>query len=152
MNAGDQGDAGKIQNEKCKMKNIPQGAHRGWSLIAECWGPETGLDMFPRGGYFYGDRENAAGPGAQPNMLKRRKELKAKSGPVTTGPPPGKVEKQPEVSSLAAYGKLSPEARAQLAAREQMMADVIKFAQDNPAEASQLLRVWLAGGGRPKPT
>lgn len=85
-------------------------------------------------------------------MLKRRKELKAKSGPVTPGLPPGKVEKPGEVSSLAAHAKLPPEARAQMEAREQMTADVVKFAKDNPEEASKLLRVWLAGGGPPKPT
>ena len=84
-------------------------------------------------------------------MLKRRKELKAKSGPVPPGPTPGKVEKQPEVSSLAAHAKPSPEARAQVVAREQMTADVVKFAKDNPEAASQLLRVWLTGGGPPKP-
>ncbi len=85
-------------------------------------------------------------------MLKRRKEQKAKSGPVTPGLPPGKVEKPGEVSSLAAHAKLSPEARAELESPEQMTADVLKFAKDNPEEASKLLRLWLAGGEPPKPT
>ncbi len=41
--------------------------------------------------------------------------------------------------------KLSPEARARLAAREKTTAAVLKFARDDPEAASQLLRVWLAG-------
>ena len=81
-------------------------------------------------------------------MLKRLKRLKAKPGIITPGLPAGKAGKQAEVSSLAAHAKLPPEARA----REQMMADVVKFAKENPEEASQLLRVWLAGGDPPNPT
>ncbi len=45
----------------------------------------------------------------------------------------------------AIQGKLSPEARAHLAAREKTTAEVLKFAQDDPEAASKLLRVWLAG-------
>ena len=110
------------------------------------------LDMSQREGYFRGDRRDEASSGSQPNMMKRLKKLSAKSGPITPGMPSGKVKKQPEVSSLAAHAKLPPEAQAQLVAREQMMADVVKFAKDNPEEASQLLRVWLTGGGPPQPT
>ncbi|MFC1547836.1 hypothetical protein ACFL5M_04850 [Candidatus Neomarinimicrobiota bacterium] len=48
-----------------------------------------------------------------------------------------------EVTSDAFLSKLSPEARAQLEANEKIMADVRKFVEEHPEEASQLLRVWL---------
>ncbi len=41
--------------------------------------------------------------------------------------------------------KLSPEARARLAAKEKTIAEVFKFARDDPEAAGKLLRVWLAG-------
>ncbi len=41
--------------------------------------------------------------------------------------------------------KLSPEARAHLAAREKTTAEVLKFARDDPEAASKLLRFWLTG-------
>ena len=49
------------------------------------------------------------------------------------------------VSPEALTDKLSPEARAHLAAREKTTTEVLKFAQDDPAAASKLLRVWLVG-------
>ncbi len=58
----------------------------------------------------------------------------------------GKLETRVTVDSPDAFqDKLSPEARARLAAREKTTAAVLKFAQDDPEAASQLLRVWLAG-------
>ena len=41
--------------------------------------------------------------------------------------------------------KLSPEARARLAAREKTVAEVLQFTEDDPEAASKLLRIWLAG-------
>ena len=115
----------KIQNAKCKVQNEKYSPEGTWGL--------------------------EAGPGGRLNMQQRRKELRATSEPVTAGSAMGNVKQQAEVSSLAAHAKLPPEARAQLAAREKMMADVVTFAKDNPEEASQLLRVWLTGGEPPKP-
>lgn len=58
----------------------------------------------------------------------------------------GKLETRVTLDSPdAIQEKLSPEARAHLAAREKTTAEVLKFAQDDPEAASKLLRVWLAG-------
>ncbi|MCH7528113.1 MAG: hypothetical protein IH972_01030 [Candidatus Marinimicrobia bacterium] len=58
----------------------------------------------------------------------------------------GKLESRVTIDSPDAFqDKLSPEARARLAAREKSTAEVLKFAQDDPEAASKLLRIWLAG-------
>ncbi|MQY64670.1 MAG: hypothetical protein GH143_10295 [Calditrichaeota bacterium] len=48
-----------------------------------------------------------------------------------------------EVTSDAFLSKLSPEARARLETQDRMMKDVLKFIEENPEEASRLLRAWL---------
>jgi len=40
--------------------------------------------------------------------------------------------------------QLTPEARANLEARETMTEEVLAFAKENPEEAGKLLRIWLA--------
>ncbi|UCD37981.1 MAG: hypothetical protein JSW54_00390 [Fidelibacterota bacterium] len=55
-----------------------------------------------------------------------------------------------EVTSDPYLAKLSPEARAQLEVQEKQMEAVRKFVEENPEEASQLLRVWLAQGKEQK--
>ena len=50
-----------------------------------------------------------------------------------------------EVTSDAFLSKLSPEARARLEIQDRMMKDVLKFIEENPEEASRLLRAWLTG-------
>ena len=61
-------------------------------------------------------------------------------------PVTGKLETRVTIDSPGAFqDKLSPEARAHLAAREKTTGEVLKFAQDDPAAASKLLRVWLVG-------
>ena len=52
-----------------------------------------------------------------------------------------------EVTSDSYLSKLSPEARARLQAQDRMMKEVLKFFEENPEEASKLLRAWLAGKG-----
>jgi len=41
--------------------------------------------------------------------------------------------------------KLSPEARARLAAKEKTISEVLQFTEDDPEAASKLLRIWLTG-------
>jgi len=41
--------------------------------------------------------------------------------------------------------KLSPEARAQLEARDRMTEEVTGFTEENPEGAAQLLRIWTSG-------
>ncbi len=61
-------------------------------------------------------------------------------------PVAGKLETRVTIDSPDTIpNKLSPEARAHLAAREKTTAEVLKFARDDPESASKLLRVWLAG-------
>ena len=50
-----------------------------------------------------------------------------------------------EVASDSYLSKLSPEARAKLEAKDKMMKDVLEFIEENPEEASRMLRAWLAG-------
>ena len=50
-----------------------------------------------------------------------------------------------EVSVDEFMQKLSPEARARLAAREKTVTEVLQFTEDDPEAASKLLRIWLAG-------
>ncbi len=52
-----------------------------------------------------------------------------------------------EITSDSYLSKLSPEARAKLEAKDKMMKEVLKFFEENPEEASQMLRAWLAGKG-----
>jgi len=52
-----------------------------------------------------------------------------------------------EVTSDSYLSKLSPEARARLQAQDRMMKEVLKFFEENPEEASQMLRAWLTGKG-----
>ncbi len=61
-------------------------------------------------------------------------------------PVAGKLETRVTIDSPDAFqDKLTPEARARLAAREKTTAEVLKFARDDPEAASKLLRIWLAG-------
>jgi flagellar biosynthesis/type III secretory pathway M-ring protein FliF/YscJ len=48
-----------------------------------------------------------------------------------------------EVTSDAFLSKLSPEARARLETQDRMMKEVLKFVEENPEEASRLIRAWL---------
>jgi flagellar M-ring protein FliF len=52
-----------------------------------------------------------------------------------------------DVTSDSYLSKLSPEARARLQAQDRMMKEVLKFFEENPEEASQMLRAWLMGKG-----
>ena len=52
-----------------------------------------------------------------------------------------------EVTSDSYLSKLSPEARARLQAQDRMMKEVLKFFEENPEEASRMLRAWLTGKG-----
>lgn len=54
---------------------------------------------------------------------------------------------EPEVSEDAYIKKLSPEARAQLRAKDKMTQDVIKFASEKPEDATKLIRSWLTETG-----
>jgi len=60
------------------------------------------------------------------------------------GAPKGAVE----VTADAYMHKLTPEARAILEAQEKTVAEVRKFVEEHPEEASQLLRAWLSRGKR----
>lgn len=51
-----------------------------------------------------------------------------------------------EVTSDNYLSKLSPEARARLEVQDKMMKEVLKFFEENPEEASQMLRAWLTAG------
>ncbi len=44
--------------------------------------------------------------------------------------------------------KLSPEARAKLKANDKMTREVVKFAEENPDNATKLLRSWIADTGK----
>ncbi|MFC1543338.1 hypothetical protein ACFL4K_02220 [Candidatus Neomarinimicrobiota bacterium] len=50
-----------------------------------------------------------------------------------------------EVTSDSYLPQLSPEARAKLEAQDRRMKAVLKFVEENPEAASQLLRAWLTG-------
>ena len=93
-------------------------------------------------------------------MLKRSKKQvkpfvpkteRAPDTPQRNIPPPAPpaprtaVRGTVEVTSDAFLSKLSPEARARLETQDRMMKDVLKFIEENPEEASRLLRVWLTG-------
>ena len=51
-----------------------------------------------------------------------------------------------EVTSDSYLSKLTPEARARLESQDRMMKDVLKFIEENPEEASRLLRAWITTG------
>ena len=76
---------------------------------------------------------------------KRHKKTEANRGRQPVVPVTGSLETRAKVSPAALLDKLTPEARAHLAAREKTTAEVLKFAQDDPEAASKLLRIWLAG-------
>ncbi len=90
-------------------------------------------------------------------MLKRSKKqvkpfvpktVRAPDTPQRNIPPPAPrtaVRGTVEVTSDAFLSKLSPEARARLETQDRMMKDVLKFIEENPEEASRLLRAWLTG-------
>jgi len=52
-----------------------------------------------------------------------------------------------EVTSDSYLSKLSPKARAKLETQDRMMKEVLKFFEENPEEASRMLRAWLTGKG-----
>ncbi len=77
---------------------------------------------------------------------KRRKKTEQNRDKQQVIPVTGTRETRVPIDAPDAFqDKLSPEARARLAAREKTTAEVLKFARDDPAAASKLLRVWLAG-------
>lgn len=77
---------------------------------------------------------------------KRQNKMGHNRGSQRVIPVTGTLETRVTLDSPDAFlGKLSPEARAHLAAREKTTAEVLKFARDDPEAASKLLRVWLAG-------
>ncbi len=80
-------------------------------------------------------------------MLERRqKKTEHNRGSQRIIPVTGSLETRGTIDSPDTIpNKLSPEARAHLAAREKTTAEVLKFAQDDPEAASKLLRIWLAG-------
>jgi|GEM_PF-3729724 len=78
------------------------------------------------------------------------KTVRAPAAPQRGTPPPAPrtaVRGTVEVTSDAFLSKLSPEARARLETQDRMMKDVLKFIEENPEEASRLLRAWLTGKG-----
>ena len=77
---------------------------------------------------------------------RRQKKTEHNRGSQRIIPVTGTLETRVTIDSPATFqDKLSPEARAHLAAREKTTAEVLKFVQDDPAAAGKLLRVWLAG-------
>ncbi len=78
----------------------------------------------------------------------RPKTVRAPTAPQRGTPPPTPrtvVRGTVEVTSDSYLSKLSPEARARLETQDQMMKEILKFVEENPEEASRLLRVWLTG-------
>ncbi|UCH62686.1 MAG: hypothetical protein JSU77_13010 [Fidelibacterota bacterium] len=74
------------------------------------------------------------------------KTVKAPATSQRDIPPPAPrttVRGTVEVTSDAFLSKLSPEAQAKLETRDRMMKEVLKFVEENPEEASRLLRAWL---------
>ncbi|UCD38813.1 MAG: hypothetical protein JSW54_04860 [Fidelibacterota bacterium] len=88
---------------------------------------------------------------------KRSKKLTKPAVPRPVQQPPTPQQKVPppasrtaargavEVTSDSYLSKLSPEDRAKLEAQDKRMKEVLKFAEENPEAASQLLRAWLSG-------
>jgi flagellar M-ring protein FliF len=58
--------------------------------------------------------------------------------------PPGAVQAEGSMEMVtdSFLQKLSPEARAKLEAHDKMTTEVTQFAEENPKEAAQLLRIW----------
>ncbi|MEE9465072.1 MAG: hypothetical protein V3W14_05820 [Candidatus Neomarinimicrobiota bacterium] len=79
-------------------------------------------------------------------MLWKRKKPEQRPEKKQVIPVAGRVETG-ETSSFADdfMHKLSPEARARLAAKEKTVSEVLQFTEDDPEAASKLLRIWLAG-------
>ncbi len=63
------------------------------------------------------------------------------------GEAPGALEATGEMEMVtdSFMQKLSPEARAQLEARDRMTQEVTGFTEENPEGAAQLLRIWTSG-------
>ena len=76
---------------------------------------------------------------------RHKKPERSHSGQLVVPVPRTLETRVTHVSPESLVDKLSPEARAHLAAREKTTAEVLKFAQDDPEAASKLLRMWLAG-------
>ncbi|MFB0515451.1 MAG: hypothetical protein ACETWG_02460 [Candidatus Neomarinimicrobiota bacterium] len=75
------------------------------------------------------------------------RRVPVKAAPATPAAAPRMSVKGERAATTDTYTKsLSPEARAELEIRAKMMAEVRKFAEENPEAVSQLLRVWLAAG------
>ena len=65
-------------------------------------------------------------------------------GALPEGKSPPEEEEIPEDLYMK---KLSPEARAKLKAEDKMTREVLKFAEENPEDATKLLRSWITNAG-----
>jgi len=59
-----------------------------------------------------------------------------------------KQEQEEEIPEDFYMKKLSPEARAKMKAHDRMTSEVIKFAEENPENATKLLRSWITQAGQ----
>jgi len=89
---------------------------------------------------------------AESTLVGGAEELTAMAGELATVPgaqvtATGALEATGEIEMVtdSFMQKLSPEARAQLEARDRMTEEVTGFTEENPEGAAQLLRIWTSG-------
>ena len=80
-------------------------------------------------------------------LMDRSRQLRPKRLPSASSKPLESRANAGAASPETYLPKLTPEAQAKLAAREEMFQEVLKFTQENPAAACQLLRLWISAEG-----